>query len=113
VGDNDSQALRWRTPFSAAPEVLGTVPNSGGGAAVATNRTGTVVVGWDQVGTNHQAVIWTPAAQSINTILSAAGANPASLPPSEAKAVSTDGKIVVGDGLVNGLAVLPWVVRLP
>jgi uncharacterized membrane protein len=110
-------ATRWSGAAFTTRQPLPSLPTS---AATAqswinkTNQNGSVGVGISFVSdTDAEAVIWTNGAiQKISDIMVANGANISGWSLYEALSVSDDGKIVLGQGTLNGTS-RAWIARLP
>lgn len=104
------RAARWAVEDDAPAEDLGTLTGSGESRALATDETGTRIVG----DANGEAVVWldgtTP--ESLAAVLTAAGADLAGLEPAVATGISADGRTIVGYGQ-RGDRVEAFIARLP
>jgi uncharacterized membrane protein len=108
VGVNSSGlAVRW--VGSASPTSLG----SAQGQALAVNSNGTVIVGFTGLATDD-AFVWdtTNGMRSLAAVLTSAGADVSDWALSQATGVSSDGKVIVGNGSHNG-TYEAWIARLP
>jgi uncharacterized membrane protein len=103
----DGLAVRW--VGSASPTPLA----SAQGQAVAANNNGTVIVGFTG-STTTDAFVWdiTNGMRSLATVLTNAGADVSAWTLSQATGVSSDGKVIVGNGSHNG-TYEAWIARLP
>ena len=108
VGGNSSgSAVRWVGSASASP--LGSTQAQ----AMAVNRDGTVIVGFTG-STTTDAFVWdtTNGMRSLATVLTNAGADVSAWTLNQATGVSSDGKVIVGNGSHNG-TYEAWIARLP
>ena len=113
VGGSDStgahQAFRWS---GGAMTGLGILPGGSTSDALAVSGDGTVVVGTSVRGRNY-AVRWTAAdgMRSIEDLLAAAGVDITGWQLNVARAVSSDGTTIVGDGIDPSGNAQGWIVR--
>jgi uncharacterized membrane protein len=103
VGESGDQALRWVA--GAAPTGLGIT-----GIARAASATGDVIVG----SSGGEAMVWDEihGPRLLSDVLFDQGVNLAGWTLSEAVAVSSDGHVVAGNGVVGGVE-QAWLARLP
>jgi probable HAF family extracellular repeat protein len=81
------------------------------GAGYAANADATLIVGSTAAG---EAFIWdaTHGARTLATVLTSVGADLTGWTLSDAKAISSDGKVIAGNGSHNGVSE-GWIARLP
>lgn len=101
AGYGDAQAIRWTD---------GVESRLGDGAAYAISGDGSVVVG----SSNNQAMIWdaTHGPRLLSTVLAQAGVSLTGWTLRVATGISSNGKVIVGNG-THGTLREPWIVRLP
>jgi uncharacterized membrane protein len=107
------QAVKWTGTFTGAPTPLPILAGSNQSGALGVNQTASTIVGYfttPQNGTS-QAIAWNPGAVDITAALAGAP-NLASFSLQGALFVASDGHLIVGGGLFNGVN-QPWVARLP
>lgn len=117
VGGDASVPTRWTGTNFATRQPLATLPTTGTvpyGRLNATNLDGTVSVGYSYTADNMpEAAIWNATTvRKISDIVIANGGNLAGWNLFWAIAVSDDGKVIVGEGNLNGLQ-RSWIVHLP
>jgi len=116
-------AAKWTAPFGGQPQTLpfGGVANAMFSTAIGVNTNATFIVGTitNPATGNNQVTEWaisgtTVTTTDVNTALAAAP-NLSSFQFSDVRFVSLDGKMICGQGVVNGntQTLFPWVARLP
>jgi uncharacterized membrane protein len=112
-GDVNNNALKWASPFAGTPPVLPVPSGTTFAAANGVNQNGSAIAGLVQNASGTSpAVVWTSAGITDVTAALSGAPNIASFELDFATSVSTDGKTVAGNGVVNGVSG-PWVARLP
>ena len=110
VGTSGSQAFRW---VNGTMTGLGFLPGGSSSDARGVSGNGSIVAGTSVAGGRNFAFRWTPSdgMQSIEGLLTAAGANISGWQLTVARAVSADGSAVVGEGIGPGGGAQGWMVR--